>query len=102
VRNVFRIGCRPETLGEPKKLSFFALLGLDPLFHRLNDDPVSAQASFLRQAANLAGGLCRKPNALSDDFVGAAHCTIMHQNGDAQFSIERSHAVVFLTSFDQH
>ena len=38
--NVFRIGRRAVTLGELKELSLFALLGLDPLFHELNDDPV--------------------------------------------------------------
>ena len=84
--NVLRIGCRAETLGELKELSLFALLGLDPLFHELNDDPVGAQASLLRQAADLLRRVCRKAHGPANDFVRSGNATIIHQNGDARSS----------------
>ena len=89
--NVFRIGCRAVTLGELKELSFFALLGLDPLFHELNDDPVGAEASLLRQAADLARRAGRKAHGLANDFVRSAHGTIIHQNGDARLCCPPAH-----------
>jgi len=84
--NVFRIGCRAETLGELEELFLFALLGLDPLFHELNDDPVGAKASLLRQAAHMPRRVCRKAHGLANNFVGSRHDTIIHQNGDARSS----------------
>jgi hypothetical protein len=84
--NVFKIGCRAITLGELEELFLFALLGLDPLFHEFNDDPVGAKASLLRQAAHMPRRVCRKAHGLANDFVRSRHDTIIHQNGDARSS----------------
>lgn len=88
-RNVFGIGCRSESLGEFKELFLFTLLGLDPFFDQIHDDPVRAEASLLRQAAHPASGFCRKPHTLTNNFIGSSHVTIIHQNGDKRFSVRK-------------
>jgi len=84
--NVFRIGGRAESLGELKELRLLALLRLDPLFDEFDDDPVGAQASLLRQAADLPRRVSRKAHGLANDFVRSGHGTIIHQIGDARSS----------------
>jgi len=82
--NVFRIGGRAVTPGEIKEIFLFALLGLDSLFHELHDNPVSAKASVLRQAADFPRRVCRMAHGLANYFVRSGHVTITHQNGDAR------------------
>jgi len=84
--NVFRVGGCAVTLGKFKELSLFALLGVDPLFHEFNNDPVGAKASLLRQAAHMPRRVCRKAHGLANNFVRSRHYTIIHQNGDARSS----------------
>ena len=89
--NVFRVGGCAVTLGKFKELSLFALLGVDPLFHEFNNDPVGAKASLLGQAAHMPRGVCRKAHGLANNFVRSTHNTIIHQNGDARLSCPPAH-----------
>jgi hypothetical protein len=87
--NIFGIGSRTEALSESKELFLFALLGRDPLFHQLDDDPVGAKASAFRHAPHLPGRVGGKAHALANDFVGSTHGGIIHQNGDLASSALR-------------
>jgi len=84
--DVFRIGGRAETLGELKELLLPALLSFDPLFHKLDDDPVGAKAPLLREAADMPRRVGRKAYGLTNDFVRSRHDTVIHPNDDARFS----------------